>query len=190
MSTARAFNVILNYQFTQADITLNTNTLETVTKYFDTMHADFVDKAQLVHRKSLFQILRYLIRICPVDTGRLRGSFTPFMDKYGDTTYNKWMADASMAPSQRKTPKKGFNQEAVADGKAQGQFIDQPMDTTIVTNVSYAEDADKKSGYISRLMAYADNQYNKNFSNFLEAAAKKGLIPAVDPSAESDEGGV
>lgn len=188
--TDKTFNVVLNYQFTKGSVTLNTNTLEDVAKYFDAQHVDFVTKCQLVHRKLMFQILSYLIRICPVDTGRLRGSWTPFMEKYGNTTYQKWMSDPSMAVSDRKTPKKGFSEQAVSEGRGEGQFVDSPMDTTIVSNVSYAEDADKKSGYINRLLAYADNIYNKTFSRFLESASKQGMIPSVDPNSEDDEGGL
>ena len=188
--TNKTFNVVLNYQFTQGTVTLNTNTLEDVAKYFDKQHVEFVSKCQLVHRKLLFQILRFLIRICPVDTGRLRGSWTPFMEKYGNQGYWKWMTDASMAASTRKTPRKGFSMEAVSQGKGEGQFVDSPMDTTIISNVSYAEDADKRSGYISRLLAYADNIYNKTFANFLDAAAKQGMIPSVDPNSEDEEGGL
>jgi hypothetical protein len=180
----------MNYAFTSGNIVLNDTTLEKVAQYFDEQHVEFVEKTQLVHRKIVFKILNFLIRICPVDTGRLRGSFTPLFDKYGNSSFARWIADSSMAPYPRKTPKKGFNPEAVQEGKDEGQFIDQPLDTTIMTNVAYAADVDATTGYIARMLVYGNEIYNSVFVNFLEAAAKQGMIPAVDPNAEDDQEGI
>lgn len=186
----KTLDINMNWTFNNGSVSLSGKNLEAMAQYFDQQHLTFVQKAILVHRKIVFMVLRYLIRICPVDTGRLRGSFTPFFDKYSNSSYSKWLADSSMAPSDRKTPKKGFSQTSVQEGKNEGEFVDSDMETTIMSNVFYAGYADNTTNYLAKTLVYGDNVYNKTFGQFLDAAATAGWIPDVDPNSEDEQGGV
>lgn len=160
------------------------NDLRDVMRWVDGNHERFEKAVVLTHRKSVFQILTFLIRICPVDTGRLRGSWTPFFDKYGNASYQKWLADTSRASYPTKAPKRGFSQEQVQQGKADGTFTDQALATTISSNVKYAEYADAKVGFMARAVQWGQELYLKNFGALLDKSAEAGWIGDVDPNVE------
>jgi hypothetical protein len=163
-------------------ISLDKANLETVAKFFDNQHDEFVRQCNIVHRKSVFQGLIYLIRIVNVMTGRLRASFTPFMEKYG---FTKWMNYIGAVPlGGGHAPK--IDAKAIKEGQGLGEYVDQPMDTTIGTNVVYAPFVDAKASFIARLLVWLDKRYNANFEAFLEESAKAGIIQHPDPN---DEGG-
>lgn len=175
------------------DIKLKNTSLEFLAKWFDEQHEEFVKKAVLVHRKTVFEILIKIIKTCPVDTGRLRGSFLPFLDKYGmGARAAKVLQDNSSAAYPRETPKAGFDQQAVEEGKTLGEFIDDALATTIATNVNYAMPAEKRTGFLGRALIWGQRRYNDNFERFFEAAAKQGMIPpeddeTVDPATGRDD---
>jgi predicted aminopeptidase len=155
-------------------------------KYFDDEHDAFVKAAAIVHRKTVFQILTRIIKLCNVDTGRLRASFTPIMDRYGWKGFEPYMQAPPIEGGKKLHPK-GYSEEAVSAGKIQGQFIDAVLNTTISSNVVYASDVDWHSQFLTKALVWGDTQYNKNFQNFFEAAAKKGWIPEQDPNAQDEE---
>lgn len=173
-------------------ITFNKPTLSMLAKYFDDEHDAFVKGCTIVHRKSVFQVLTRIIRLCNVDTGRLRGSFTPLMDKYGYKGFAPFInmqpmeSTATLKQSKDTKTAKGFSQAAVDEGKALGDFIDAVLNTTIATNVVYASDVNSRSQFLSKALAWGDVQYNKNFENFFKQAEKKGWIPEQDPNDEGE----
>lgn len=143
-------------------------------KYFDEEHKAFTAAAGVVHRKSVFQILTRIIRLCNVDTGRLRGSFTTLMDKWGWKGFEPYMR---MAPLDGGHAPENYSDKAAQEGKNQGEFIDALLDTTISSNVVYASEVDAKSQFLTRALVWGDDRYKKNFENFFEAAARQGWIP-------------
>jgi hypothetical protein len=160
--------------------------LATMAKYFDAEHDAFVKGAALVHRKTVFQILTRIIRLCNVDTGRLRGSFTPLMDKWGFKGYEAYMKQAPIIGAPPKTKGKGYSETEVNKGKVLGQFIDAVLNTTITSNVAYASDVNFKSYFLSAALIWGDNQYKRNFENYFKAAAKRGWIPEQNPNEEGE----
>ena len=163
-------------------ISLEKPTLEQLAAFFDNQHDEFIRQAEIVHRKSVFQGLIYLIRIVNVMTGRLRASFTPFMDKYGFSKYFSYLGAVPLGGGH--APR--IDAKAIKEGQSKGEFVDQPMNTTIATNVVYAPFVDAKSSFIARLLVWLDKRYNANFTAFLDASAKAGIIQHPDPN---DEGG-
>ncbi len=161
---------------------LKNTTMEAVAKYFDGQHVRFVKGVSMVHRKSVFQILIRLMKLCPVDTGRLRGSWTPYMDDHGFGGYVAFIDSPSEAPATRKTPKQGFSLSEYQKGKTQGDWLEQALDTTIGSNVAYAPYVEEKTNFLSKLLVWADMQYNNNMERFFDAAARQGWIPEVDPN--------
>jgi len=168
--------------------------LATMAKYFDQEHEAFVKGAALVHRKTVFQVLTRIIRLCNVDTGRLRGSFTPLMDKWGFKGYEAYMKQPPLAGTTKKAQKRGYasgqgggySEAEVNKGKVLGQFIDAVLNTTITSNVAYASDVNFKSYFLSAALIWGDNQYKRNFENYFKAAAKRGWIPEQNPNEEGE----
>lgn len=185
--------ITIAYDMKLGEITLKNETLERLAKWFDEQHEDFVKAAMLVHRRTVFEILIKIIKTCPVDTGRLRGSFLPFLDKYGvGGRAAKVMQDGSQANYSRETPKAGFDQQAVDQGKTLGEFVDDALSTTVASNVNYAMSIEKRIGFLGRALIWGQKRYNDNFERFFEASVRQGRIPdeddeTVDPNAGRDD---
>lgn len=163
--------------------------LEFMAKWFDDQHEEFIQKAILVHRSAVFRILRKIIKTCPVDTGRLRGSFLPFLDKHGvGGSATKIIQDDTEANYPRDTPKGEFSQASVQEGRQLGEFIDDVLSTFIATNVNYAMQAEKRTGFVGRALVWGQKRYNKAFDDFFDAAYRQGMIPEkYDPEAEGPD---
>lgn len=160
-------------------IHLRTKSLEVIERYFDDMHMAFAQGCALVHRKSVFEILIRVIQLCNVQTGRLRGSFTPFMDAHGFRGYDAFMQLPSLDGD---TDHGQFNERAVNEGRSLGNFIDSILSTTISTNVVYAPLVDQRSNFLVKALAWGDERYNANFQSFFDAAYRAGWIPTVNPN--------
>lgn len=93
--------------------------------------------ANSVHRANVFYCLEAMLLWMRVDTGRLRGSFLPFMDKY-QHNYQRSLGVPTLA--------KQYSMAGVEEGKALGDVLDEPLDTTITSNVEYAQPLDKTPG--------------------------------------------
>ena len=146
-------------------------------KVFEELDAATRKQAEVVHRKSVFQILRQVIFYCPVDTGRLRASWTPIMDKYGaQAIYEPVMQ--MRAPGQTGKDEKKVSSRAIARGKSEGLFVDQPFVTIIGTNVDYAVYVEQKVGFLARARVIGESLYARNFAAFFESIDKaKGAVP-------------
>ncbi len=153
--------------------------------YFDLEHEQFIKACSVVHRKSVFQILTMVIRLCNVLTGRLRGSWLPFMQRYG---YNKAYGFLNSRPIGGGGQKGSeYSEKAVHEGMDQGEFIDDVLRTTIISNVVYAEAVNDRSNFLGKALAWGDSKYNANFRNFFEQAYAKGWIVVPDINAPSDD---
>lgn len=164
-------------------IKIRAKNLNVLSNYFDDMHMRFAKGAALVHRKSVFEILIRILRLCNVDTGRLRGSFTPFMDVHGFNGYDAFMKQPSLDGD---LPGK-FSDRAVQEGRSLGDFVDALLSTTISTNVVYASLVDQRSHFLVKALAWGDDRYNENFQAYFEAAYKAGWIPDVDPNKTTEQ---
>jgi len=173
--------ITIAYDLKAGKMELKNTTLDKIAKYFDSEHIEFSKKAILVHRRSVFEILTYLIKLCPVDTGRLRASWTPYLDRYGQSKrYSRIMDRPPISGPTRKSERKGLDQKAIAEGKGLGVMIDEALATTVGTNVNYAQDAETRSGFILRTLTWGARRYELNFKNFFAAAIKQGMIPPDD----------
>ncbi len=156
-----------------------------IDKYFDLEHEQFIKACAVVHRKSVFQILTRLIRLCNVLTGRLRGSWLPFMQRYGYQGANSFLSSRPLDGGGQKGS--DFSEAAVHEGMNQGDFIDDVLNTTIISNVVYAEAVNNRSNFVGKALAWGDTKYNDNFRRFFEVAEKKGWIEVPDINAPADE---
>jgi len=166
---------------------LHDNTLKEMVKWMDGQHVEFERAAVKVHRKTIFEILIQLLRFTPVLTGRLRGSWTPYMDRYNkQSAYMRFLNDASLVRSKPKTVSGKLRaavqgilgMDQVSKGKREGFFREAPFITTIGSNVVYASAANKKSRFLDLTIADAARIINANFEQFLAATKKAGWIPS------------
>ncbi len=167
----------------EGEVSLPDSSLKQMAEYMEHGSEKFRQGVLNVHRKSVFQGLIKLLKLCPVDTGRLRGSWTPFMDAHGFQGYQPFIDQPSELGDTRKSKKKGFSAADYRAGKAQGSWSDAgPLSTTITTNVVYAGVIDARLGLLTRLLAWMDGQYSRNFERFFEASKKAGWIVEQNPN--------
>ena len=176
----------LNEDATIAGIKLEGDILERLAVYFEEMGVAFGQKINIVHRKTVFQILIRIMRLCPVDTGRLRGSFTTFMDAHSNNSYFSYAELPSVGAEDRKSPRKGFDYGEFETGRRLGEFVDSYLNTSIGTNVVYAPYIDARTGFVTKGLIWGDAQYRKNMEAFLNATALKEAV--TDPISDSDDG--
>lgn len=177
------------------EVHVKSETLQEVFKYFDGLHLKFERAVLMVHRKSVFEILIYLIRLTPVVTGRLRGSWTPFLDKYGKQSfYARYLNDRSIAGGRPKTVTGRalavlggvVGLSAVDEGKRLGFYLDNALLTTVGTNVVYAGSVNQQSHYLDKTVAQAQLLINKNLEGFVEASRKAGWIPTLSDNPTNE----
>lgn len=178
---------------------LRNATMERIVALFDGFHDQFARAAILVHRKTVFSILIYMIRLCPVVTGRLRGSWTPFLDKYGkQTAYARYLNEKALSSGVPKSVVGRFLQKlgglvgltAVNEGKSQGYYADAPFITTVGTNVVYAAKVNENSAYFDRTVSMAQLLIQQNFDDFIEKALDAGWIPPLDDEPITGRSGI
>jgi hypothetical protein len=178
--------------------TISLDGFEEIAQWLDGQHVQFEKGVVKVHRKSVLEILIYWLRVCPVLTGRLRGSLTLYLDKWGKQgAYMKYIKDRALVTGGRTTDtpedKKLESQDLVNEGKNEGLMVesDSQLLTTVGTNVVYAAAVDRKTQHFTKALVRGDVIYNKNFQNYLDAAAAKGWIPQeAEVSDEPDDGQV
>lgn len=159
--------------------------LDRMAAFFNEEHKAFTQGCIVVHRRSVFEILTRIIRLCNVDTGRLRGSWTPMMDQFGYTAYKQFLASPPMDGGKRSG---NFDEVAVGQGRALGFFVDHALDTTIGSNVVYGPDVDARSGFLTKALIWGENRYRTNFERFFKAAEDKGWIPPQSLTAPAEGG--
>jgi hypothetical protein len=171
---------------TTATAELKDDTLRQMVKYMDGQHVEFEKAALKVHRKTVFEILIQLLRYTPVDTGRLRGSWTPYLDRWGkQASYRRFLSDKTLVRSRPKSAlgraaaavRRVLKLDSISEGKREGFFRESALITTVGTNVEYAVKVNAQSHYLELAAQDAMRLINKNFENFITAARKAGWIP-------------
>ena len=97
--------------------------------------------------QTVGEIHKYLIRLTPIHTGKLRGGWTAFLDKYR-IDYSKQIFDTSLYSTFKRANKTeayrdyAFDQGAVNEGKSSSKLDDQLPDTTDVSISNTVEYSD------------------------------------------------
>ena len=118
----------LNEEATISGITLEGNVTERLAVYMEDMGVQFTQTVGVIHVRTVFQILIRLLRLCPVDTGRLRGSWTTFMEALNFGGFQKWIQTPSLAGGVLREGEKrtGFSDLECKKGQALGAYILDP----------------------------------------------------------------
>lgn len=167
-------------------IQMSDDVTERLAAYIEEMGVQFAEKVNIVHRKSVFQILIYLMRLCPVDTGRLRGSFTTFMVANGFNGFSKYQEQPAIGGEDKDYKKKGFSILEFNKGRDAGEFVSAYLATSIGTNVVYAGKVNNDNGFLTKALIWGDARYSKNMEAFLQATALREAV--TDPIASDDDG--
>lgn len=109
-------------------------------KAYDTMPEKMQRLAEKLHRGCVFQCLEALTSWMRVDTGRMRASFWPIMEKHGFTQFQR-----STMPS--RNPEIS---SAEAEGRGLGTFSDSPLNTIVRSNVKYIPALDMRTGALDQ----------------------------------------
>jgi len=80
----------------------------------------------------VFECHRYLIRVTPMITGRLRGGWTSFLNKY-NKDYSAAFIDVSLIDASRVQT----DASAVADGMSVSSYEETPLGVTVINKVHY-----------------------------------------------------
>lgn len=121
-------------------------------------------------KKLAFQLLRYCIRTCSVDTGRARAGFLAYLDRHGIAADDVLSAPS---PLQEGGSLSGVNAAAVALGRAEGSVVvDLPDHIEVVNAVEYVE-------YINAVMAGMMGPAGRSGTRFLDKALMR-LLDQMD----------
>jgi len=106
-------------------------------KTFMAMTPDFMEKYAILFKNCVFESHRYLIRVTPIQTGRLRAGWTGILNKYNQD-YTRAFADTALLDFIA-IDGKPLSQEAIMEGMAMSQFIDSEFNVSLINNVPYSE---------------------------------------------------
>ena len=139
-----------------------------------------------LYRNIVFEIHKYLIRVTPLDTGKLRGGWTAILDKY-TVDYSRQIKDTSLYDSFKKGNKTPHHKEyhfsasAVAEGKTFSTAEDRtPGEQNIAVDnqVSYKDAMDFGKGihFTARARYAGELWFNKFYGEWLKKMEKQGKV--------------
>ncbi|MFA6971828.1 MAG: HK97 gp10 family phage protein [Gallionella sp.] len=102
--------------------------------HFLNLTPEFYDKYHRLFRNAVYEAHRYLIRVTPFDTGRLRAGWTSVLEKYR-IDYAMAFIDTSLIETRSTV----VDPAAIEEGKGLSTMVDQPFDVTVTNNVPYAQ---------------------------------------------------
>lgn len=94
----------------------------------------FMENFKTVFRYAVFDANKYLIRITPLMTGRLRGGWTALLNKY-NIDYSAAFMDVTLVEGHNEP----LSQEAILEGIALSSYIDTDFLVTLVNGVEYGD---------------------------------------------------
>lgn len=136
-----------------------------------------------VHRKTVVQGLRSLVLLTPVDTGRLRAAWTPFLRQEGVGFMDVLKDRRALPRVATKRPRRGVDLKAISAGIKEGRVRDEPLDTVIVNNVAYAPHVEARFHMVERVLTWLGRRMRKNYEAWwasIVARANAGAPGFVD----------
>lgn len=130
-------------------------------------------EADKVHRKTVVQVVRSLILLSAVDTGRFRAAWTPFLQSQG-IEFMDVVRDRRILPKLATGKRRQqIDMKAVSEGMKEGRVKDRPLDTTVVNNVAYAPYVEKRYGAVQKVVAWARRRQRENFRAWWRSIAAR-----------------
>jgi hypothetical protein len=141
----------------------------------------FKEKYKILFREVVFQVHKYLIRITPVMSGRLRAGWTGILNKYNQD-YTAAFTDTSLLDHAYIK----YDQQAIAEGMAMSQFLDEDFVKVIINDVLYGDYVEVGTSrmqgqhFTRKAMYKAEYIFKKEFDDWFKEIAIKGEI--VEPT--------
>ena len=155
-----------------------------VWKEFSELSPTFLEYCKVLFKDIVFESHRYLIRVTPMLTGRLRGGWTAILNKY-NVDYAAAFMDVSLVTGHNEP----LSQEAIKEGMALSQYIDEmdKMDVTIINGVEYAEYVEFGTSmmegryYTTKAMYKAEHIMQQAFSAWFRKMTEQQRVVLPDP---------
>lgn len=141
---------------------------------------DFLDKYKILFKNCFFEVNKYLIRVTPIRTGRLRMGWTSLLNKY-NIDYMAAFMDTSLLDFVRMQQ----DVRAQVEGGGMSSFIDDDLTMALINNVPYGSDVEFGSStmegryFVQRSLYKSEFIFKQNIDNWFKAIGKSGEI--VDP---------
>lgn len=94
----------------------------------------FMDNFKTLFKYAVFDANKYLIRLTPMQSGRLRAGWTALLNKY-NIDYSAAFMDVTLVEGHNEP----LSQEAIMEGMALSSFVDTENLVTLVNGVPYAD---------------------------------------------------
>ena len=181
-------------------ITLKVENLKQFSNDIQGSDKKFSEFYKKLYLEITLEIHKYLIRLTPAHTGKLRGGWTGILDKYRKD-YTRQMQDTSLYDSFKKANKTpehrvySFNSGAIKEGQSLSQYKDGlPKETqiSITNNVPYKDihefGTNKIPGkqFTLRALYKGELWFEREFSKWLDKISKAGAVVPPDPVPEID----
>jgi hypothetical protein len=125
------------YVFTGKDknfsLTITINTPEKWDRW-ENATSIFMENFKLLFRYAVFDANKYLIRATPMLSGRLRGGWTAYLNKY-NVDYSAAFMDVTLVTGHNEP----LSEEAIREGMALSSYIDTEFLVSLVNGVEYAD---------------------------------------------------
>jgi hypothetical protein len=176
------------------NVTLRFNNLSSL-KQYEGMEAKFKEYAAALYINAISEIHKYLLRLTPIHTGKLRGGWTAFLDKY-QKDYSRQLFDTSLSNIYKKSNVSKehksyvFSMGAVGDGKQYSILTDKlpgelsvsiSNSTPYGTALNFGTSEIPGQHFVEQALYKSDYWLRTCFDNWLQAIAKAGTI--VPPTA-------
>jgi hypothetical protein len=148
----------------------------------------FLERYKDLFLQCVFESHRYLIRVTPIITGRLRAGWTSILDKYNQD-YTMAFYDTSLVTSKVEN----LSAEAIAEGKTLSTFQDQyptQLDITITNQVFYGEYVEwgtnhqEAQYFVDRAMYKAEYILSHNIDAWINDMSNAGKVVEPKPVEE------
>ncbi|TDI97026.1 MAG: hypothetical protein E2O29_01970 [Deltaproteobacteria bacterium] len=149
-----------------------------------------------LYRNLVFEIHKYLIRVTPMDTGKLRGGWTAILDKY-TIDYSRQIKDTSLYDPFKKSNKTPYHKEyhfsasSVAEGKASSVAEDKTpavQEIAVDNQVPYKDAMDFGKGvhFTTRARYAGELWFTKFYGEWLKKMEKEGKVVRPPKVTEID----
>jgi len=161
-------------------------------KALETLEQDFTKNFKELYKNLVAESHKYLIKITPLHTGRLRGGWTKFLDKH-QIDYTKQIFDTSLYNAIKKSNITPEHQEyqkdhaAVERGRAESSLDDKfPADTdvTIINGVPYLDFLDIRQHFTDIARFKAEFLFKTQLEAWLNKIERAGAIVPADEVPE------
>ena len=148
-------------------------------------NALFTEYYKILFRQCVYEIHKYLIRVTPLQTGRLRAGWTGILNKYGIDYSAAFMDTALLDHAFIK-----YDQTAIIEGMAMSDYLDEELDVILINNVPYGEYVEfgtsrmEGQNFTNKARYKGEYVFKKNIKDWFKEITQKQDIVEPQPVEE------